>query len=249
MHINPKSVKFTKNELIGHLVNTINDVMKRDDNIVCNIKCYAEKISAGSNIQLKKYKSIDGTDYMMFDINIIGSKEQKYKLSSGKKKGPIIVDYNYISIITDSLAESILNIQEICIESNSNMSLSFSIDTGEIANVVEGKITDINNISNTIYSSIENNNSRYIEIEFTLDLPRKSYLMYIYIIRDAHLDLTFYFLNVIDSIEIKIISVKEDLIMAIDEWTKKIFEDFNNCSSDPAVRIKYYTVSENRELI
>lgn len=255
MIIKPNNgIEFTKDELLKLFLNTVKDITERNEDMICSIRCYAEKLNAGADMSIRRIKGLDKETYLLFDLDIIGTDKMKHIISAEKKKGPIIIEPNtdMIKIACQSLVASIISTQNVCLKTDSKLILSFLVekDDSNFANVIKGKINNIKNISEEVLEKIEANNSRYIEIEFTLDEPRKSYLLYIYITRDKHVGIPIYIINVSGNTTMySIVTVKEDFYIAFNGWVDKIYADFRNVSSDPAVMVKYYTISENKELI
>ena len=201
-------------------------------------------------MSIKKIKGFDKNIYLLFDLDIISSDKLKQAIQM-KKKGPIIIepDTDMVRIACESLVSSIISTQDLCIKSKSKMELTFTVEKdSDINNIIRGKINNLRNISDEVLEKIESNNIRYMELEFVLDEPRKSYLLYIFINRDKYLGIPIYIINVCGSSLYSIVTIKEDFYTAIDGWIGKIYDDFRLESSDPAIMINYYAILETENL-
>lgn len=249
MQITPNNgERFESMEVLGLISNTVQDIIKRKENIVCNIKIAATKLEICCNIQIKKYKSIDHKEYILFDLGI--DADEKYRDVYMDKKGPIILstNSNKMDIIIKSLMETILEIQDRAIINGDVIQFTseVEVDCIERPNIVRGPVKDIKNIAEEIYDKCEELNSEYMEIEFILEKPRNSYLLYFYCIKNANVDFPFYILNIIgQSQTCNLAGSRDQFIKIFKDLTHTIYEEIKKVSDDPAIKVNYYSMPKN----
>lgn len=254
MYIYPGKEKFSKEELLSYFEQIIDNISSKKEPIVYNILCILEKLRGGVKIQLRRYESINENNYILIDISIIKPPGNRWSISDTTCT-PLIVDpkSDRFDMIYGILTSYILTIQDECLKIRDTMIVSSAINSGRDRTNEElfetGIIENVLDPFDEVFEKTIFLNTRYMELEFILDEPRTTHKMYLHVIRDKYINLTYYIINIEESMCSKIATDVDTLRFTFNEYLSKVYNKFRHLSKQAAVKIEYYNISEIKELI